>query len=321
MTEHRAGRRWRTLLAWAGFGVLVLCVLAVAAMYLRGGRTSIGVVIAAALPVVVGVALVAALVSWRHLRWWRLALVAALLLSQAPLLDHVVADPRPAAEDGPTITVATLNTAWAGPTDAELVDLADGADVLALQEWDPGRTDGLGRALGPQWRLAASDHDDYIGTDVDVWVRSPWTVASSTPLAGRQPGSALRLRRGGTAVTVVGTRLQNPAFLAADRWGEGLDSLRLAAEGSDGPVIVLGDLNAPPSAVAYRRWVKRTGLRDCTAQLGSGFPGTWGRTRGAAYGPVPIDHVTTRGAACTALEVTRERGSDHRALTATVALP
>lgn len=159
MTEHRAGRRWRTLLAWAGFGVLVLCVLAVAAMYLRGGRTSIGVVIAAALPVVVGVALVAALVSWRHLRWWRLALV--------------VADPRPAAEDGPTITVATLNTAWAGPTDAELVDLADGADVLALQEWDPGRTDGLGRALGPQWRLAASDHDDYIGTDVDVWVRSP----------------------------------------------------------------------------------------------------------------------------------------------------
>lgn len=152
-------------------------------------------------------------------------------------------------------------------------------------------------------------------------MRSPWTVASSTPLAGRQPGSALRLRRGGTEVTVVGTRLQNPAFLAADRWGEGLDSLRLAAEGSDGPVIVLGDLNAPPSAVAYRRWVKRTGLRDCTAQLGSGFPGTWGRTRGAAYGPVPIDHVTTRGAACTALEVTRERGSDHRALTATVALP
>lgn len=321
MTTDGAGARGGRLVARLSLVVLVACVVAVAAMYLRGGRTSFGVVIAGGTPVILGVAVLTAIVGGRHLLVWRLGLLAALLLSQAPLLDHVVADAPPPAPGAPTITVATLNTAGAGPTDAELADLADGVDVLALQEWDPARTGGLARALGPGWSLVDSAHDSYIDAAVDVWVRSPWTLETSTPLAGRQPGSSLRLSRGEDTVTVVGTRLQNPAFLAADRWGEGLDSLRLAADEAQGPVIVMGDLNAPPSAVAYRRWAERTGLRDCTAQLGAGFPGTWGRTRGAAFAPVPIDHVTTRGAACTDLAVTRQRGSDHRSLTATVALP
>ncbi|KRE39473.1 hypothetical protein ASG73_03925 [Janibacter sp. Soil728] len=295
-------------------------MLAVALMHLKGGRTSLGVVLAAGVPAILLVAVAAALLPWRHHRWWRLALVGGLLASQAPLLDHAVPDGHHVAPDSPTISVATLNTGWAGPTDVELVDLAEGVDVLALQEWAPDRTEGLGRALGPQWHLADSDHDDYIGADVDVWVRAPWRVVSSAPLDGRQPGSVLRLGRGDVEVSVIGTRLQNPAFFAAERWGEGLDSLRRASEATDGPVIVLGDLNAPPSAVAFRDFVRRSGLRDCTTQLGAGFPGTWGRTRGADFAPVPIDHVLTRGATCTDLVVTRERGSDHRALTATVAL-
>lgn len=320
MTTDGARTRWGTAAAWASLAVLVLCVLAVVLMHVRGGRTSLGVVLAGGLPVILVVAVVAALLPWRHRRWWRLALVAGLLTSQVSLLDHLVADDRQVPPDSPTITVATLNTAWAGPTDAELVDLAEGADVLALQEWAPDRTEGLGRALGPQWRLADSDHDDYIGADVDVWVRAPWRVVASEPLAGRQPGSVLRLRSGDTEVSVIATRLQNPAFFAAERWGEGLDSLRTATQEADGPVVVLGDLNAPPSAVAFRDFVRRSGVRDCTTQLGAGFPGTWGRTRGAGFAPVPIDHVLTRDATCTDLVVTRERGSDHRALTATVAL-
>lgn len=294
--------------------------MAVAGMYVRGGRTSLGVVLAGGLPVTTVVALAAAALGWRHRRWLRLGLVLAVLVSQAPLLDHVVEDDAAVAPGTREIRVATLNTQWAGPTDAELVDLAEGTDVLALQEWEPGRTDGLTSALGDEWRLAASDHDDYIGADVAVWVRRPWNVESTAPLAGQQPGSAIRMSHGEDRVTVVGTRLQNPAFFAADRWGEGLDSLRRAADEADGPVIVLGDLNAPPSAVAFRRFARDADLRPCTAQLGRGFPGTWGREPGADFAPVPIDHALTHEATCTDLEVTRERGSDHRALTATVAL-
>lgn len=319
MSRERARTR-RTPVAWGTFALLLLCVLATLLMYVRAGRTSLGVVVAGGLPALLVVAVLAAVLSWWHLRWWRLALVAALLLSQASLLDHVAPDRVAVSPSAPRITVATLNTAWAGPTDAELVDLAEGVDVLALQEWDPGRTDALARALGEDWQLADSDHDDYIGAEVDVWVRQPWRVESTTPLTSRQPGSTLRLRHDDVGVTLVGTRLQNPAFFAAERWGEGLDSLRQVAQETDGPLVVLGDLNAPPSAIAYRSFTRDSGLRDCTAQLGSGFPGTWGRTRGAGFAPVPIDHVLTRDATCTDLEITRERGSDHRALTATVAL-
>ncbi len=302
------------------FVVLVLCTLAVAGMYVRGGRTSVGVILAGGLPVILVLALLAAAVGWRHRRWIRLGLVIGILASQAPLLGHVVADDEAERPGARSIRVVTLNTQWSGPTDRELVDLAEGTDVLALQEWEPERTPGLTAALGNQWRLAAADHDDYIGADVAVWVRSPWRVDAADPLPGGQPGSSLRLGRGGEHVTVIGTRLQNPAFLAADRWGEGMDSLRQSVDAADGPVLVLGDLNAPPSAVAFRRFARAAELRSCTAQLGLGFPGTWGREPGASFAPVPIDHALTRDATCTDLEITRERGSDHRALTATVAL-
>lgn len=300
--------------------VLLLCAVSVLGMYVRDGRTSLGVALAAVLPVTVLVTLVAALIGWRHHRWLRLGLVLGVLGSQVPLLDHAVDDGTSVDEASAQIHVATLNTMHAGPTDEELVALAKGQDVLALQEWDRRRTEDLTAALGPEWRLAAHDHDDYIGADVAVWVRRPWQVASTDPLRGRQPGNAVHLVHDRQRVTVVGTRLQNPAFRAADRWGEGLDSLRQAADGTDGPVIVLGDLNAPPSAVAFRDFTRTSGLRGCTAQLGLGFPGTWGHAPGAELAPVPIDHVLTRDASCTDLEIARVRGSDHRALSAGVAL-
>lgn len=302
------------------FVVLFLCALAVALMYVRGGRTSLGVVLAGGLPVIVAVAVVSALLPWRHRTPWRAGLLAAILASQAPLLDHALPDGSTVAEGAPTLRVATLNTMHSRPTHSALVDLARDADVLALQEWDPARTRALTAALGPGWQLAADDLDDYIGAHVTVWVRTPWRAAATTPLPDGQPGHSLRLERGDDTVTLVGTRLQNPAFLAADRWGAGLDSLRSVADRTDGPLVVMGDLNATPSAVAFRRFARGSGLRDCTAQLGSGFPGTWGRTP-TSWAPVPIDHVMTRDATCTRLRVVRGVGSDHAALQAVVALP
>lgn len=319
MVKERALQR-RKSVASGSFALLVLCALAVLLMYVRAGRTSIGVIVAAGLPILLIVAVIAALLSWWHLRWWRLGLLAALLLSQAPLLDHALPDDRVVDPSAPIIRVATLNTLHSRPTDAALVDLARGTDVLALQEWSAARTSGLSRALGPEWQLVASDNDDYIAAQVAVWVRRPWVVTAAPHLPGRQAGRSVRIVRGDAAVTVIATRLQNPAFYAADLWGVGLDSLRQAAASSRGPVVVMGDLNAPPSAVAFRRFARRAELRDCTAQLGLGFPGTWGRTPASPVAPVPIDHVMTRDAACTDLDITRRPGSDHAALIATISL-
>ena len=193
----RAGARRGTPEAWFTFVVLALCVVAVVTMYARGGRTSVGVVVAAGLPFVLLVAIAAALLPWWHHPRWRLALVGALLLSQAPLLDHVVPDRAPAPTGSQTIRVATLNTLHSRPTDAALVELAQDVDVLALQEWSASRTRGLTAALGPDWQLVASDNDDYIAAQVAVWVRRSWTVLEAPHLPGRQPGRAVRLERDG----------------------------------------------------------------------------------------------------------------------------
>lgn len=320
MIRDSAQQRRGTPEAWFTLVVLVLCAVAVVIMFARGGRTSIGVVIAAGLPLLLFVAVVAAVLPWWHHRWWRLLLVAGILLSQAPLLDHVVPDRQTVDPAAPTIRVATLNSLHSRPTDEALVRLARGQDVLALQEWSASRTEGLSRALGPEWQLVASDNDDYIAAQVAVWVHRSWRVLAAPHLPGTQPGRAVRITRDGAEVTIISTRLQNPAFFAADMWGAGLDSLRLAADSSTGPVVVMGDLNAPPSAVAFRSFARRTELRDCTAQLGMGFPGTWGRTPTSPVAPVPIDHVMTRDAACTDLRIDRSPGSDHAALIATVSL-
>mgnify|MGYP006964491434 FL=1 len=87
--------------------VLGLCLLAITLMYVRGGRTSLGVVIAGGLPVLVAVAVVAALVPWRHRTGWRATLLAIILVSQAPLLDHAVPDGADVDPGAPTIRVAT----------------------------------------------------------------------------------------------------------------------------------------------------------------------------------------------------------------------
>ena len=121
MTTTETGRA--ALLPRVTFTVLVLGALAVAGMYVRGGRTSVGVILAGGLPVILAVALLAAAVGWRHLRWLRLAIVVGLLASQAPLLDHTVGDGRPTSGDGQRIRVATLNTNRAGASDDEIVSL------------------------------------------------------------------------------------------------------------------------------------------------------------------------------------------------------
>lgn len=319
----RAGGRARAWRRRASLAVLVLCALTLVPHHWRGGLTSAGVVLAAAVPVIVLLALLAAVLAPRHHPRVRALLVAALLVGHAGLLDQVVPDPGGPPAGAVPLRVVALNTKWSGPADGSLRDLAAGSDVLVLQEWDDDRTATLSATLGADWQLAAVDHDDYIGADVAVWVRSTWTVAGEAPVAAAYPAAtALTLRRDDARVSVVGTRLQNPAFRAADLWGRGLAGIASAAKGSDRPVVVLGDLNAPPSALAFRRTLDDAGLSDCAAQLGAGFPGTWGPGRGPVLAPVPIDHVLVGGGArCAELDTVRMAGTDHRAVRAEVSVP
>lgn len=321
---HTGPRRW---LARLTLVVLTLCVLTLAPLHWNGGLTSTGVILAAATPAMVGTALLATLLGLRHRTPLRLTLMAALLVGLSPLLDHVVADPGGPATGSVTLRVTGLNAAWSAPSDDEIRELAAGSDVLVLQEWDPAQVDATTELLGAGWSLASASFDDYIGATNAVWVRDAWRVVESRPMADAYPPAEVHLiERDGAQVRVVGTRLENPAFRAAHLWGRGLDALAAEAKGGEAPVVVLGDLNAPPSAVAFRDFRREGRLADCTAQLGSGFPGTWGPGSGPRYAPVPIDHVLVGGpegrrARCTAFTTIPVSGTDHRAVRAEVAVP
>lgn len=323
-TDRAATGTWTARLSLV---VLTLCLLALVPLHWRDGLTSLAVVVAAALPAVVLLALIAALVGIRHRTPLRLVLLGALLLGLSPLLDHAVPDPGGPPPDAGRLRVTALNSAWSGPSDDEVRALAADSDVLALQEWDPEQVDSTTDVLGPDWALATSSYDDYIGATNAVWVRRSWSVAESRPVAGAfPPADVITLEQEGARVRVVGTRLENPAFRAAHLWGQGLDALATEAKGGSTPVVVLGDLNAPPSAVAFRDFLRAGRLADCTAQLGSGFPGTWGPGRGPRFAPVPIDHVLVGGpsgnrARCTTFETRFAGGTDHRAVHAEVAVP
>lgn len=327
MPEHPRRRRAARWLGPPSLAVLALCAAAPVLQHWRGGLTSVGVIVAAAVPAILVVGLLAAVIAPWHRRPLRIVLAAVLLAGQAPLLDHLADDPGGPAADAVELRVTALNTKWLGPGEDEVAALAEHADVLVLNEFPPSQVDAVTARLGEQWQLASADRDDYIRADNVVWVRRTWTVAARTPVPEAMPAaSRLTLVRDGTRVTLVGTRLQNPAFGAADLWGQGLDALATTADASTDPVVVLGDLNSPPSAVAFRDALGRGRLADCPAQLGAGFPGTWGPGDDLAVAPVPIDHVlvggpTGRRARCTAFATVRAPGTDHRAVRATVALP
>lgn len=236
--EHDRGagrdRRWWPRLTLA---VLIVCLAAVGVMHLRGGLTSAGVILAAGLPAILLVGVLAASLTLRHRPVLRLILVAALLGSQAPLLDYLRADGEP-AEGAVTLRVAALNTFGGGPSDAQLADLGVDADVVALSELDTTRIAGITRALGDEWRLAAQDHDPYIHAETAVWVRQrSWQVAEVRSVVGAfPPTTVVTLQRDGAEVRVVGTRLENPAFDAAGLWGQGMSALSAEAARTDTPL-------------------------------------------------------------------------------------
>lgn len=86
---------------------------------------------------------------------------------------------------------------------------------------------------------------------------------------------------------------------------------------ADGPVIVLGDLNASRWSHGMRP-LFQSGLRD-TAE-GRGFSATWMRENPLAA--IAIDHIMVKGGiSVTGHEVGPDLGSDHRPVTADLRMP
>lgn len=87
-----------------------------------------------------------------------------------------------------------------------------------------------------------------------------------------------------------------------------------------GPVIVAGDLNAPPPSLVVRR-LKSAGLHDSFAEAGRGYGYTYGHSLRFGHSFIRIDHILlSRGMRAISCRTGGADGSDHRPLIADVEL-
>jgi endonuclease/exonuclease/phosphatase (EEP) superfamily protein YafD len=223
------------------------------------------------------------------------------------------------AAAGPRLRVVTANVYSGGVTPGEVVVLArhERADVLALQELTPAVAAELTPRLRPvlphalvaAWPGAAGTalYSRHPLRELPV---APGSRLAMTPAELRVPGAA--------PVRVASVHPTAPLRRSATgRWRGDLRSLPPAP--ARGPVQILaGDFNATLDHRELRH-VLGSGYRDAADVAGAGLRPTW---RGRRAPPVTIDHVLAPGrVAVLGVEVREVRGSDHRAVAVTLALP
>lgn len=200
----------------------------------------------------------------------------------------------------------------------ELMDLD--ADVLVLQEvspgwlaWVEGRT---ARGLYPHRDVLA--RGDAFG--IAILSRRPLLSAELVDLEG-VPMIDATVDADGAPVRIFGVHTlppMDPGYAAV--WRAQLRQLGDRAAGVEGPLLVMGDLNATTHAAAFRA-LERAGLRDAHDALGRGLATTWPN----GLFPVPplrLDHVlASADVVPVAVREGIGAGSDHRPVVVDVTIP
>ncbi|EYB69699.1 hypothetical protein DEIPH_ctg002orf0008 [Deinococcus phoenicis] len=284
------------------------------------------------LPVPLGLAWAAL----RRKRWgWAAWNIAAALVFTVLQVGFVLPRVPPGkGANGISLRVLSLNADFAGADPLRLAALArrERADLLTLQEaLDHDRQAGYEtrvRAAFPGWTLTR--HDELLTLSRRPVLKSRALTFPHSPHAVL----VTTVRVAGQTVTVVNTHLPTLGLLpgASDtRLRRSLPqrvARRLAARRdfvgvvqgvlrtAPGPVILAGDLNAPPRGELHRR-LRALGLTDAFPAVGVGF----GFTHHARFGHSRIDFLWTAGAAAERSTPLPDVLSDHRALLTELRLP
>ncbi|MEZ4260667.1 MAG: endonuclease/exonuclease/phosphatase family protein [Polyangiaceae bacterium] len=293
-------------------------------------------------PVVFALASLAALglaLSLRSRATVLLAAAAALFGALTSGFEVHAAKPATAATStAPALRLMTYNvdkwSAGGASAVAKVIRDAD-VDVVCMQEsdsywWMHGadeRPEALEKAM-PDYRFFGRG-ENRIATRLPI-VRT--RVLSAAPGPGRRPMVEVVLQLGEREVTVITVHFipTLPTVRVSDDRGEarkadlsGIAEARVAqadrlmahVSSTQGPVVVCGDLNAPPASEPARRVA--AAMRDAWTARGNGFgwtaPDRMPRTR--------IDYVFVRGLAVLDVRVIDAHASDHRPVTATLAVP
>ncbi|GGN32499.1 endonuclease/exonuclease/phosphatase family metal-dependent hydrolase [Actinoplanes campanulatus] len=278
----------------------------------------------AATPYVAAATLIPLLAALAAKRW-RAAAVAGLVAAGmgACVLPRAVPDFDKGPAEGVALRVLTLNTLYGEADPAQIVQLVRDNDVavLAVQEFTPDgeaalKAAGIGELL-PHQQLSPA----YDAGGSGLYSRHPMlTRATRRNDGGFQQAYATIQPPGAVAVHVESVHPLAPVGPEMyPRWSADLREQPHA--GTDGPPpILLGDFNATLDHAELRDLIG-TGYRDAADAVGEGLTTTWPSFDGSR-GLVTIDHVLAdERIGVRDVEVHTVRGSDHRAVLASLTLP
>jgi endonuclease/exonuclease/phosphatase (EEP) superfamily protein YafD len=247
--------------------------------------------------------------------------VALLAVQLAWLAPRFSAEPAVTSGSGPRLRVMVANVLAGGATAGAVAAAVreERPDVLALVELTPKLAAALGDTDLPD-HLPFQVLDSYPNPGgVGLYARRPLDGGGrlgATHLPGLRATVELD---GGHRVGVFTVHAFPPRPGTTELWRDDLETVRAAAAGHPGPLVVVGDFNATADHAGFRA-LRDAGLRDAHDVRGRGLVRTW-----PARGPLPpllhLDHVLV--SADLAVLAVRERpirGSDHLAVVADLAL-
>jgi endonuclease/exonuclease/phosphatase (EEP) superfamily protein YafD len=200
------------------------------------------------------------------------------------------------------------------------------ADVITVSELTPEEVGRFSQAgieeVFPYSVLTPAPDAGGIG----LYSRFPVTAS---PPAKHRSTVAARLRIPGVRFDPLVASVHVMSPVASDEnsfggWRIGITATKaelddFAEAAGPAAVIVAGDFNSTPDMRQFRDLLTK-GYRDAVEQTGAGFAPTF-PSRSWHPPLITIDHVLTRQAAATSIRTVYIRGSDHRALLATVGVP
>lgn len=236
------------------------------------------------------------------------------------------------ARMGPTFTevrILSSNLRYGRADAAQFVGLAsNNADVITVAELTPEAVERFTAAgLTAQFPHSLLRPRQIPG-GIGIWSRYPLTPVTAPRHRGASmPAARVAIPGVTTKPLVAAVHIKSPVAgdeNTVDDWRQGMAGAKaqldnFAREAGPGAVIIGGDYNSTPDMRQFRDLLTN-GYQDAVQQLGSGFAPTF-----KADHPLPplitIDHVLTRNAAATSIRTVKIKGTDHRALVATIRVP
>jgi endonuclease/exonuclease/phosphatase (EEP) superfamily protein YafD len=246
------------------------------------------------------------------LRWWKLAgWAAALVLLEVTLLLPLYAGGEDPSPGSPRLRVVSYNMLHGNPGTVEAAAHIAGLepDVVVLLELTPEQLPVFTAAL-PGWHHVARPRGDAFG--IAVFTREAPSRMGLLDLGpAAMPSIEVEYEVDGRAVAIAAVHPPPPVSAGLSGMRDGmLRAISKWAAEQEGPVLVVGDLNATPWSVVMREILDEGPLRS-TQRFG--LQATWPSVLGPLG--VPIDHALVAGPLEPVMRtIAPAFGSDHRML-------